>query len=415
MSSSYRNPPRNIAALVFQGPIRLAAVLTCAFAAQAQAAQVYTQPILTVGAQGDTNLGLDVMNKYTVGYYAEAASIIGIASAASDTNLEPRLRYTEFPTERALDRFEGSLNFNSSYSTPRSYFYIYGLFDHLNDTEEEFPSGVYDPINPIAPTSVNAGPTSIGVTQNNLWVAPKYTYDLTQLVGVGVSGVAQRVTYSPADPFGHVDFDYYQGQLMLSRKFGPRTQLSLAGYGARYSAIDLDSTANAGGANLELDYKWSARASGGVSVSYQHTNIDQVEPSPFRSTANTWGASFDNTWKQQTGQWRITIERDVSPNAGGGLFATDQAQTEYDHDLTQLLSVTGALKYVATRGLSANVSRFDITYYRADLSLKRMLARTWFVQGGYGFLREKYLSNAIRGSNNELYVRFGYQGLPRQQ
>ena len=392
----------------------LAASVACAFTLPAGAAQFYTQPLLTLGAQGDSNLGLDVSNRYTVGYYAEAASIIGIATPDSDTNFEPHLRYNEFPTEHELDRFEGSLNFNTSYTTPRSYFYLYGMFDHLNDTEAEFPSGVYDAINPAAPTSVETGVANFEVTQNNLWVAPQYTYDLTPLVNVGVSGTAQRVTYSSANPYD-VNFDYYQGQLALSRKFGPRTQLSLAGFGARYSAVDVDSTADAGGGSVDLDHKWSANASGGLSVSYQHTNINEVQPARFRGAANTWGASFNNTWQLQASKWRINIERDVSPNGGGGLFATDQAQTEYDRDLTQLLSFTGALLYVRSEGLSANVSAFDRTYYRLDLSLKRMLARTWFVQGGYGFLWQKYYASDERASNNEVYVRFGYQGLPRQQ
>jgi hypothetical protein len=46
--------------------------------------------------------------------------------------------------------------------------------------------------------------------------------------------------------------------------------------------------------------------------------------------------------------------------------------------------------------------------------MKWMIARTWFVQGGYQYMWQKYQLDPDGASNNRIYIRFGYQGLGPQ-
>src|SRR5579864_2212928 len=145
-----------------------------------RAAQVYFQPVVTLSEQYDSNLDLaPTEQQANIGYIADAATLIGIASPDSDTSIRPRLRYSEYPNEAVLNRLEAMLDLNSSYSTPRSRFNIFGRFDHLNDTEAEIPTAVYNDVTPNAPTVTQTGAINLNVTRNNVWTSPSYSWRLT--------------------------------------------------------------------------------------------------------------------------------------------------------------------------------------------------------------------------------------------
>jgi hypothetical protein len=70
--------------------------------------------------------------------------------------------------------------------------------------------------------------------------------------------------------------------------------------------------------------------------------------------------------------------------------------------------------YIRSHSLAGVAAGYSTSYRRADLSLKWMLTRTWFMEGGYGYLWDKYLPQLGGALDNLAYLRFGYQGLPRQ-
>src|SRR5262249_7315193 len=137
------------------------------------AAQVYIQPVVTLSEQYDSNLDLAPDEQQAnIGYLADVATLFGFASPNSDTSIRPRLRYWQYPDETILNRLEAMLDLNSSYSTARSRFNVFGRFDHLNDTEAEIPSAVYNDVTPAAPTITQTGVIALNVTRNNYWLSP---------------------------------------------------------------------------------------------------------------------------------------------------------------------------------------------------------------------------------------------------
>ncbi len=398
-------------------PITAALLLsgTVAVAVPCEAAQVYVQPVATLSAQYDSNVDLDpVSQQGNFSYVGDASTLIGIASPDSDFNIKPRLRYADYPNESGLDRLEAMLDLNSGYTTPRAKFRIFGRFDHLNDNEAEDPSAIYNDVNPLASSVTQTGQVNLKVTRNNVWTEPSFTWKLSPLLNVGVTGIYQSQNFSPSDDFAHVDFDYYEGAATFGGNLSRRTDFELEAYAGRYQARKITSTANSTGGSAGLNFSWSAIASGGVSVQYQHSQIDALLPTRFVGPANTWGATANAKWRLQTSQFRIDIGRVITPSSGGTLYVAEQAQAEYDRDLTERLTFTGALLYVHSVSLAGVGAGFDTNYHRADISLKWMLSSRWFLQGGYGYVWDKYSPYASGALDNLAYVRFGYQGLPRQ-
>jgi hypothetical protein len=391
----------------------VAAELASFVGAAAPAAELYMQPQATLSAEYDTNLDLDPAGggAGNEGYMVDAATLLGIMSPTSNTNIEPRIRYADYPRETALNRLQGMLDFNTSYMGQRSSFSAFGRFDHLNEIEAELPSAQYNPINPQAPTTPQTAQVNIGVTRNNFYLVPQYEYNITPLIAFGASATFQDLTYSVTNPNNLVNFNYEQGEVFVSRDLDPRTTLTLGAYGTRYEATSIDSHAQSGGATVDLRHNWSAVTRSELSVQYQHTMIDALQPTVFHGANNTVGATFSSLWRRQTSQFRLNIGRTVTPSGGGGLYVDDQVQGEYDHSFTERLSLTGALLYIRSRGLSANVNRFDQDYGQGLLSVKWMLTRTWFIQAGGSYTNLKRSLDG-RADNDRAYLQFGYQGLP---
>jgi hypothetical protein len=410
MSWSSRNRPR-----LQRHARRIAACLLAAMSAPAPgfAAQVYIQPSGTVTAENDSNLDLQPgPNAEVQGYLVDAAALFGIDTPNSDSIVKARIDYRDYPKDSGDDRLEGALDFRSDYSTQRSHAAISGLIDHQDDFNSEFAPAQYNEINPVLPTSPSTGRAVVGETVTNVLLLPSYSYRLSPIISAGVSGIFQDVHYTPA-LIDHADFDYYLGKAFIGWDFSQRSELSFGGFGSKYKATQIDSTATGGGGSVGLDTSWTPLLSTSATVTYQRTMID-MPPTILNSEVGTWGATFGATYKAQVSQYRLNLVRIVTPT-GGGVYVNEQAQFQYTRNFTQRWLFTGAAIYIKSSELPSNVNENDRNYLQTVVDLKWMITPTWFVQGGYQYSWEKYESSPDGGANNRVYIRFGYQGLNPQR
>jgi hypothetical protein len=106
--------------------------------------------------------------------------------------------------------------------------------------------------------------------------------------------------------------------------------------------------------------------------------------------------------------------RVVTPSGGGGIYVDDQIQFQYTRNFRERLAFTGATIAMRDAGLTQNVSGDNRTYVRTVIDLKWMITPTWYVQGGYQYMWQKYETDPDSASNNRIYIKFGYQGRDRQ-
>ena len=392
-------------------------------------AELYIQPTASLQVEGDTNLDLEPGTKTrTMGNLASLASIFGITTPDSDTNLRPRIEYREYPEDTSDNRLEAYLDFNSSYRGQRSRTSIYGTIEHRDDFGAEFAPATFDNFNPVPPTQPNTGKAVVGETRNSAYVVPTYVYQYSPLLGLGVSGVFQKINYSPSGPTFNTDFNYYFAKAFANYTLGPKSDLSFGGFGARYQANGVESSATGSGALADLDTKWSPLFTTGLEAVYERVDVHQTTPAQvdpttgttipavfLNNTTNAWGATVNATYATQIGQFKLIGGRLITPSGAGGLYVADQIRTQYDRELTYRWSFTVAVAAVKNRGLSSNIAGDDRSYAQTDLVMKWMIAPTWFVQGGYRYEWEKYELNTSGASNNVVFVKLTYQGLPPQR
>jgi hypothetical protein len=388
-------------------------------AAPAFAAQVFVQPTASISAESDSNLDLQPASQpgriETVqGYVGDAAALIGIATPDSSTTIRPRVDYRDYPADSSDDRLEEYLDFNSTFSSPRGKGNVYVGYERRDEFNAELSSALYDEYAPVQPTAPETGRTVTGGTRESFILLPDYSYNISQLTAAGVSAIYQQLNYSPNNSFDAVDFKYYQAKAYLRWTLNQKSDLTVGGFGSKYEATHFDSRASSGGATATLDTSWTPLFSTGVSVTYQHTTIDTAIPQPFTDTANPWGATVSAVYKAQLNQFRLDAGRIVTPSGGGGIYVDDQLQFQYTRNFKERLAFTGATIAMRNAGLTQNVSGDNRTYVRTVLDLKWMITPTWYVQGGYQYMWQKYTIDPDSASNNRVYIKFGYQGRDRQ-
>lgn len=409
MSSSFLRP------LMRRGSLLRVAVLGVLGVGTASAAQVYMQPIVTVGAEENSNLDLSPgPNPWVAGYEATAATIFGIATPDSNTTIRPRIDYRDYPQDRSDDRLEEYLDLDSAYKSQRSRGSVYFGFERRDEFNAELSQATYNDIGPGSPTSPETGRTVQGATRTSLLLLPDFSYDVTQRVAAGVSAIYQQLNYSPENDHSAIDFRYGQAKGYVRWTVDQKNDLTFGGYGSSYEATHFESHANAGGASLQLDTSWTPLLTTSGMLVYQRTSINSDIPSYFKGTSNPWGAMFSVAYKTEVNQFRTDFGRLITPSGGGGIYVNDQLKFQYNRNFTRRLAFTSAVIAIRTRGLTSNVSGDDRTYYRGVLDLKYMVTPTFFVQGGYQNLWQKYQLDPTSYDNNRIYIRFGYQGLGRQ-
>jgi hypothetical protein len=386
------------------------------FAAAAGAADIYYQPIVSLSTNANTNIDLVPTNRtFAEGYYADAASIVGIATPTSETTLMPRLLYNYYPTQSELNRLEGFLNLNSRVSWRRDRFTISGFFDHRDDLNAQTPGADFNPVTPgVGTTTPTTGHIQLGTTRNYLILDPTYSHFVTPLSSVGLSGEYQRMDYSPSDGSGHVDFNYYLGRAFYSWTHDLRTNVSIGAFGSKYVASNIDSHSNSAGLTGDLGYSWTQAIHSDLSLSYQQTKLDETDPRTFHITSRPWAASVTTVYTGQIDSYRLIVGRTIGPSSAGGLYSTDQIRGQYDRNLTQRLHFTGAIRYFRDRTVEGIVGNDTRNYLSSNVKLQWMLTRTIFISGAYTYVWQKYQADPSGADASIVNLTIGYRGIERQ-
>jgi hypothetical protein len=404
--------------------------LLAATAGSGQAADIYWQPIVSLTSSYDTNINLTPSfvpssgnavygpKETAVGYFADASSIIGIATPTSETTLRPRLTYNYYPTLNGYDRLEGFLNLNSRYTWRRDSLNILGLYDHRTDQNAEQPSAETNPITPgLGTTTPSTGRIVASTTRDYVVLQPTYSHSISPLSSIGLGGEYQRLSYNDEDTTGHIGFSYYLGRLIFAHTLDQRTKLTLSALGTRYDASRIDANSTGGGGEAQIEHEWSPTLQTNASASYQHIKFTENSPNQLDESTNTWGASIETRYRTQVSSYSVLLGRTISPSAAGGLYAVSQISANFDHDFTQRLSMSSGVRFFRDGVLAGIGSSNSSTrnYLSTFARMQWMITPKFFVAGTYNFVWQKFRVDPGGADASNVSLQFGYKGLPRQR
>jgi len=415
MSSSYPD----------QKNLRCAASQACAFVSlvtasvgTALAADTYVQPQMELRAESNSNFNLvpgGSPDSDVYGYIADLQALIGIATPRSDTSIRPRVRFQEYPDRDDFEQFEAFFDLRSLYRWERSQLRTLGRYSRQDSYNAELPSGEFDPVDPDDPANPDSGVIVIGETRERYQVGPEFTFELTERTRAGVAANYQAVRYDSDTVSNHVDYDFYGGNVFVSWALDSRSDLTVGTYTNRYEATDDSTETDAYGGALGYQFQWSEVAGLGVNISYEKDDTTEFVPVTVEESASGWGGTVSAFRSGEVSAWRLTAGRTFIATGAGGKAESDQLRLQYDRDLTQRLRFTGAGRYESRNSLSTGGQGSDRDYARADLSLRWMMAPTWYLQWGYSYVWQDQESATGSAENNKFFISVGYRGLERQR
>ena len=383
-------------------------------------ADTYVVPEAELRAEFNDNFGLvpgGNPDSSVSGFIADAQALIGIATPRGETYIRPRLRAQEYPdldelaTTRKMTPLEAFLDLRSTYEWQRSDFDLTGRYSHEDSYNVETASGAFDPLDPSFDPDADTVRSRVGETRDLFQITPKFSYDVSERVRAGASidyiivnydseGVTTRLDYSSAELNGFVGW-----------ALSPVSDVSLGAFAGRYEAQDDISETESYGAQVGYNYRWSETTGIVADVFYEQSDItDNV---PVRSTSSTsgLGGTLIAYHKQEVSDWRLSIGRRFIPTSSGRRSTLDQLRAQYNRDFSERLSLQGALRYETREDDDPTVLSDDRDYFRADLSMKWLMAPTWFVRGGYSYIWQDRANAPSDAYNNQIFIAIGYKGL----
>jgi hypothetical protein len=393
------------------------------------AAEYYSQPLVTVSAEHHTNIDLEVntgLPENVTGYIAVLQDILGILTPTSDTQFRPRLVFQRYTDRSDLSQTDGFLDGKTRIQSQRGVLELYGAVSRQDSYEAETVNPQFDEFNPKAPTTAQSGLINVGNWRETADVRPRYTYELTDRTGVGVSGEYLVMNFRSQLPGSEVSFDYGLANAFINNKLTQKTDIETGVYASDYKTKNNTYKDDAYGLSIDLNHHWTPLFLGSLTLQAERDDLQEIPllisgaPSgtPQSFTGSNFGAFLTLSYKAQVSQLRFIAGRQLVPSSAGTVEGVDQIRAQYDRQWSPRLTLKAAViveRQTAISNIGAVDAINDHDDGRALVSAQWALSQTFFVAGQYSYMRLKYVSASGPASDQVIGISFGYRGLAAQR
>jgi hypothetical protein len=387
----------------------------CLLAGAASAADVHTQPVIELRAEQNDNFGLvpgGSPDSDVYGYIADALFVVDMATPRGDTMLRPRVRYQDFPDRDDLERFEGFLDMRSQYRWERSTFGMIGHLSHQDLYNNETAGGDFDPTDPDAGGGSDSGDVVVGETRDKIELLPTFEHRITERarLGLGIDYAASRYDAEQGAET-KTDYDFGQADAYVTWAVNPVSDFSAGAYVSRYEAKDDSEQTDAIGVQMGYAYRWSEQVGFEGTLFYEEDDIQEFDPIPLEETISNFGGYLTAYRTHEVSEWRVSVGRSFVPTGDRGKSEVDELRLQYERQISPRLTFRGVGRYETRNSLGGTDGGVDRDFARADLSLRYLVTRNWYLGGGYTYMWQDRAVAPQSADNNKFFVTFGYQGL----
>ena len=416
MSSSFPSPktPNTARAAGLAAWAASAAMLT--WVRPAHGAQYFFIPQLELAGEYHSNVDLSVPPPPVTsasGYIADAATIFGIRTPTSETQIRPRVILQSFSGQSKLHSDEEHLDLKSRYTSPLNMFELTANYSRQDTFSSQLAPAQFDSFDPHNPNISGTGLIQVGNLQTQAQIRPIVEHSLSRLFVIGASAVAETTRYQTTLLGAQQDYDYGFGQIYLRRILTPTTDISagptFASYTSKSDGIKTIAT-DQYGVTFDVNHRWTQTFSGRLSAQVQRSDSTGYVPTQSKDRSTDWSLGGNVEYREQTSRVRAYLGRSISPSGIGQLARVDQFRVQYDRDFTQRLSMTAAARYLRYHTIGGATSGYERNYTRAFAAVNWELTRSWYVYTGYTLTLQSLLSGPST-HDNSVGIGIGYEGL----
>ena len=421
MSSSYRKSnTRRVAPLVTGGV--LAALYT--LPGQVLAQEISLVPYGNAMTEWDSNRQLSRPPASAASYGGEVGADLRDYGPRSFMDLSAAVTYSDVPHFN-YDWLDANAAFKSDFRTLDADYTMVASYRRDSTFVTEFGQANFNnSLTLTSPDTVSTSTVTTGITRESYEIDPGFTYNFTprldlegdfrvNSVHYNTQFIGQRVNY--VSPYAGFTVNY------------DLSQRSSIGIGPYYSRYDETGSVTSSIDGVTTTESGSSTSTGGAAFTYgfkttdvTHLSLtmrverDHIEEGGFATQDVTaWGVELVGTHKYQVGNVLFSIGRFLEPSSVGGRVALNEFRAQLNRPLSARLTFMGALRVSDIETVGNFLSSLEPPEHRANAEtwLTYNITKTWYVTGGYIFVRSRDLGQDNLASSNGAMLIFGYRGM----
>ncbi|HEY4772024.1 MAG TPA: hypothetical protein VIH50_03255 [Steroidobacteraceae bacterium] len=420
MSSSYRKTSTRRVA-----PLLMGAVLAALYAlpGRVPAQEITFVPFGSATGEWDSNRQLSRPPVGAGSYGGLVGADLRDYGPRSYMDLSASVSYNDVPHFN-YDWVNGNAAFKSDFRTLNADYTF--LADYRNDSTfvTEFGQANYNnSLTLTSPDTVGTSNVTTGITRESYEVDPGFDYNITPRLDLEGDFRVNSVHYNEQFIGQRVNYVSPYAGFTLNYDVSQRSSIGIGPYYSRYdetgsvtSTVDgvtttESGTTTTGGGAFIYNYKTTDVTHMSLILRVERDRIDEAGFST--QDVTSWGVELVGTHKYQLGNIQFSIGRFLEPSSVGGRVALNEFRAQLNRPITARLTFTGALRVADIETIGNYLSSLEPPEHRtnAETWLTYNFTKTWYVTGGYIFVRSRDLGQDNLAYSNGFMLTFGYRGL----
>lgn len=300
---------------------------------------------------------------------------------------------------------------------------------------------VVNPNEPSPPGGVGCSPNAAGIcsideTQTRWYVAPGYSYDLSQRMQLSVSGQYSNVSYDESRITRRFDYDYSSASVSLLRILDARNRINVSLGASRYDAelpsTDVENRSDTISTSAGWEYAFSPRTSlnlilGASFNDFRSSGSPTIDGLPCLDISTGEFVLCSSKGKDSSFVGELFLTRRESDQINLRFGASQQIQPSSDGAQVEVSTLTafGERAFTPRFKMSAGVSyiqqdavgaetllvfrqRTDRDYLRTELTARWKISRNLSLRGQFNYYTDEYdarsgLGRATGESRNQIW------------
>lgn len=405
MSSSFRN-------LLWPS---MALVGAASGAAQAQ--QTYFLPSFETSAEWHKNRDLSsdpALEKENGVYYVRAEALMGTVGTRSSVEFRPWISYQEVPDRDDAEPLELGANLRTLTETLKGKYRFNARYLQRDAFTSEVGSAGFDSFDPDNTPSGESGLITAKGKRRDWNVYPSITYQVTDRARIEVRLDAGQVSYDTNVAFRRVGYQSGTVETTVVYRTSQRLEMIAGPYVSRYESDDNRNQTDSYGLVLGAGYAPAESAYVIAQLRAERADVKAAATPTLAATSdsqNSIGFEVIGHYSWPASRIRYNIGRFLEPSTIGSRVKNDLVRVQYSRSLSARTTLIAAARYTREDRIEDLTGQTTNEQGYVDLWGQYQLTPTWYVGGGYRFIRQEITGAPRAANDHSVFVNFGYRAL----
>ena len=405
MSSSCRN--RFVSLLALAG---------CA-AGTSHAQQTYFLPSFETSAEWHKNRDLSsdpAQEKENGVYYVRAEALVGRVTTTSSVEFRPWISYQEVPDRQDTEPLELGANLRTLTQTLKGAYRFNARFLERGAFTSELGSAGFDEFDPDNTPAGETGVITVKSKRRDWTVYPNLSYQISDRTRIEASLDAGQVRYDSNLAFRRVGYQSGTLEATVVYRMSRRLELVAGPYVSKYESDDNLNKTDSYGLVLGTGYAPAESAFVIAQLRAERADVESTTAQTGlvrKDKQNSVGVEIVGHYSWPASRIRYNVGRFLEPSTIGSRVKNDVVRVQYSRSLSTRTTVIAAVRYSRENRLEDRIGETTNERSYADVWASYQLTPTWYVGGGYRFIRQDITSEPRAANDHSVFVNFGYRAL----